>query len=398
MKLVKGYKALQEFINYAYARFGNPVRMWFKLDPQENMKLGERQFLRGCESINFTGNAAALWKYIDSDQSGSITILELHAPSAVMLAKFKEFIQPAGTSMEEAFCKLDGNQSMRIYKDEFVRRMRELEFEGPVNRLFELLDRNVRCFIALEDFYFFDKWQPPPYIFVEPSFEGLKRMKEVFIETKGNLLAAWRKALDRDGTMRISWDEWRHACSELLLKTGALGLPRTVDEVAAVWRAMDEDCSGWIAMREWDPESFAVVAEFKRWAERNHGGVVKAFKALDGSANCKLSEGELKKAARGPDGVKGDLELFFDGLRVNSSTWVLTENEVKFLDDWDLEWEDWEVSAAQPSEPASRSPGPHGRMLQQRALPPMELQRTTPVNRQSPDSSGDPSRPASVAA
>ncbi|CAK0821579.1 unnamed protein product, partial [Prorocentrum cordatum] len=49
--------------------------------------------------------------------------------------------------------------------------------------------------------------------------------------------------------------------------------------VAAIWRAMDDDCSGWIAMRELDPDVFEAVATVKRWG-MSVGGVSRGLREL----------------------------------------------------------------------------------------------------------------------
>uniref|UniRef100_A0A7S2KC24 EF-hand domain-containing protein n=1 Tax=Zooxanthella nutricula TaxID=1333877 RepID=A0A7S2KC24_9DINO len=114
-----------------------------------------------------------------------------------------------------------------------------------------------------------------------------------------------------------------------------------------MWRALDDDCSGAITLRDWDLASYEALVEFKGWADRVHGSVVKAFRALDNaSGNAKLSEGELHKALRGDDPCKADLEIVFDGLDVHSC-YSLTEGDVKFLDLWDMAWESWLWDAKQ---------------------------------------------------
>mmetsp|Transcript_23963 Transcript_23963/g.66616 ORF Transcript_23963/g.66616 Transcript_23963/m.66616 type:complete len:324 (-) Transcript_23963:15-986(-) len=317
------------------------MRAWFQLDPQGVMKIGEQQFVRGCKDIGFRGNAAAVWHYMDHDRSGSITILELHAPSASLLASFKQFCEQRG-GVRITFELLDDNNSGRVRKRDFVQKFRAFSFDGNKAKLFELLDRSHKGWVTLQDIGFLEKWQPPLYINLEPNFQGFCRLKEILgAKQKGNHLATWRQVLDRDGIMRMSWSDWRMVCAKLA-RAGTVSATDT--EVATFWRAMDSGCRGRISLRDWDHKAFQVLSEFKHWAVLNHGSVVQAFRALDGSSNCKLSLLELKKAARGPGGVKGDLEMMFDGLDVHSA-WVLTEAEVKFLDDWDVAWESWEIEA-----------------------------------------------------
>jgi len=359
--LQKGFQTLLEFRSYTTHRFGNALRTWFHLDPDANMRLGEKQFARGCVEIGFRGNVSALWRYLDSDTTGTISLLELDSAAAMALSGLKHIVidcfekkEGVGLPAEKAYRWIDSNHSGRVPKSEFVLQLKRLGYPGSAAKLFDLLDFHAVGVLSIRDMQWLDKWNPPPYIFATADDKGLQIWKERLLDLHQSLLKAWRKVLGRDGTMRLSWDEFCNANAEISRTPPALpaAFPRSRDELAAVWRAIDQDCGGWISLREFDQESFDIVGEFKRWAVRVHGGVVKAFRQLDSaSGNCRISESELKKAARGKDGcnLKSEqFELLFDGLcpqQQATQSWALTENDVKFLDSWDIAWEDWEASA-----------------------------------------------------
>eukprot|EP00928_Gymnodinium_smaydae_P011931 TRINITY_DN14360_c0_g3_i1.p1 TRINITY_DN14360_c0_g3~~TRINITY_DN14360_c0_g3_i1.p1 ORF type:complete len:774 (+),score=94.61 TRINITY_DN14360_c0_g3_i1:73-2394(+) len=339
----KGYYAYLEFKAFAARRFGNAVRVWFKLDPQENMKLGEKQFIRGCEEIGFRGNVIALWRYLDSDQRGVISLLNVCSRSSLLLAEFKHVVRSHfQDSVESTFDYLDDNRSNRILKEEFVPQARQLGLKNAP-KLFDVLDRRGLGYLCRSDILFLTNWKPPPYMLINKADnEALQTWKESLLEQAGgNYLRAWRKFLDTDGTMRLTFDEFTECCHRI--EQGTKG--RSMDTLCHIWRAMDDDCSGWIALREFDLPSFDIVTTFKRWADDTYGSVRKAFRALDvGCTNARLSEGELLKCIRGDKPcrlTRDQIETLFDGLDLACSNF-LSESDVKFLDDWDLAWEDWE--------------------------------------------------------
>jgi len=344
--LLKGWQARVEFLEFAQRRYGNIIRTWFLLDREENMKLGEKHFVRRVLDMGFSGNVPALWRYMDSDRSGSITILELDAHVAVALAGFKSLLQTNfDDSSKQAWQTMDKNRSGHVHKAEFVEAFQGLGYEGSLPRLFDLLDRGGLGYVVEADLAYLDRWQPRPYLFSKPDFEGLADLKEALLELYWPSFKAWRKILDRDGTMRVNWEEFCEACRKLALRQAG-GRPRAgflaAERMAGVWRALDADCSGWISLREFDTPSHKAVAGFKRWADRTHGSAVNAFHAIDGNSNGKLHQWELQRTTRGDDGYEGDVELLFESLDVNSAGW-LTEGEFKFLDSWDLDWEEWEA-------------------------------------------------------
>lgn len=356
----KGLQALEDFNRFAEHKFGNTVRAWFMLDPEGKMTIGQKQFARACDDIGFTGNVLALWRYLDSDQSGQITILELDNVAAVNLAEFKQVIRNEfQDSAQQVFMYMDDNRSDRLFRDEFVKGMRLLGFKATAAaRLFQMFDRERLGSITSKDLLFLDRWHPPPYLFSRPDMAGLENFKHALCSIYKSLLRAWRQVLDKDSTMRVSWDEFCGVCKQLE-KSPVPGIPKTLDQMAGVWRALDEDCGGWIALRELDREAFQCLAGFKMWSMRTHGAVITAFQMLSGG-NARLTESEL------PNVTDYDFNgsLFIQGLNLGNNvtvhkkpderdvtkihTWevpFLVEKDVRFLDKWDLDWEDQETDA-----------------------------------------------------
>lgn len=344
--LQKGFQANQEFQVFARRRFGNLIRAWFAMDAEENLRLGYQHFVRRCDHIGFRGNISALWQYLDSDRTGSVTILEIDPAASRVLANFKLLIERRfDGSVEDAFQFMDDTKSNRVTKDECRNKLKQVGYNGPVNVLFDLLDRRGYGFVTLDDVTFLNTWHPPAFLFHAPKVKHWKRIKEELRELHPSLLHMWRKVFDRDGVMRLSWDKFVQIFQSIgsADATASQVFPQALSDIAGVWRAMDAECCGWILLRDFDLESFEALSVFKRWAEGTHGSLVKAFHALDGG-NGRLSRGELKKAARGESGCRADLDLVFEGLDVEESS-LLVENDVRFLDRWDLDWEDLEVEA-----------------------------------------------------
>lgn len=342
-KLQRGRVVFREFLGHVTRRFGNVVRAWFVLDRMENMRLGQRQFHRGCEEIHFKGDVQALWQYLDADGTGCVGLLELDIRGSLLLASFKRLVEDKfKEGVLEFFEAVDTSQTNRLGRLAFADKLSKLGFKENAQLLFELLDRKGLGCITPDYLEFLARWRLPPYVFAGPSGEVLSVMKKVFADVaSGSMLRAWRKLFDTHGTMRVSWDTFCQRCADLARSRD--DFPQQQGDIASAWRAMDEHCKGWIGLREFDAKSFEALSEFKRWADRQHGSVVRAFHFLD-TSNARLSEGELRRATKGRDGCKADMELLFDGLDTGNA-WVLTEQDVKFIDEWDLEWEDWEFEA-----------------------------------------------------
>jgi len=131
---------------------------------------------------------------------------------------------------------------------------------------------------------------------------------------------------------------------QVAIKAPGHTVPKSDEEIAAAWRAVDVDCSGWIALKEFDPPCYQALKAFKEWSIKNFGGVFTAMKKLDGNGNGRLAAWELKKSELRPDGYPGDVDELFDFLDLLGQH-ALGESEVKFLDEWDIGWEEYEESA-----------------------------------------------------
>mmetsp|Transcript_112297 Transcript_112297/g.317407 ORF Transcript_112297/g.317407 Transcript_112297/m.317407 type:complete len:675 (-) Transcript_112297:95-2119(-) len=350
----KGYQAMADFMQFGIRKFGNAVRLWFALDPEERMTIGEKQFARRCEEIAYKGNMTALWRYLDRDSSGHITILEIDSKAAIVLADFKNLLKACFNGCPtKALQFLDENNSLRVPKAEFVAGLNKLGYKGPARRLFDMLARGHLNVLTLKDLAFLERWSPPPYLFSEPDVKRLEALKEAMFEVHSSSLAAWWKVLDRDKTMRVSWEEFVHACAKIAKRLPEnTDLPKTEDEMAAVWRALDSDCSGWIALREYDAECFRVLSSFKKWVDTKHGNIAKTMQAFcDDDAH--VTWARFWKVLKQEQFSKDDAALIFDGLvthtpvrsargPVTSVQSYLEEGSLRFLDKWDLVWEEWE--------------------------------------------------------
>mmetsp|Transcript_73869 Transcript_73869/g.161640 ORF Transcript_73869/g.161640 Transcript_73869/m.161640 type:complete len:713 (-) Transcript_73869:38-2176(-) len=344
--LQNGVLALEDFLDFVTRHYGNPVRAWFELDVNQNMRLAEKQFVRRVQDIGFRGNIPALWRYLDSGHSGTASLVGLDVRSAIILASFKQFIsQSFEDSIKTFFKAVDDNRSGKIWKVDFKERLPTLGYTGPVGRCFDLLDRNKLGYLKLIDLNFLTTWAPQEYLYIEANPSALRNFKQALIALYGDpLFRVWRRVLDRSGLMKITWEEFKQACLRILSSpaNASHSIPRTEVEMAAVWRAMDVDCSGTASLREFDPAAYQALGSFRLWTHKHYGSVVQLFRELDDNGNGRVSLTELGAIKRGPNGFTGSVPLVFSLLDVNGER-LLTEYDVKFLDNWDVWWEEWET-------------------------------------------------------
>ncbi|CAE7895865.1 SEP2 [Symbiodinium necroappetens] len=271
--LRRGLQAQTDFTAFANRRFGNCVRLWFVLDPEEHLKLANKQFVRGCEEIGFSGCLTTLWRQLDHDGSGSILFSDIDPESAMQLADLKViFTQQFEGSAEKFMKSVDSKGSHRASKDEFVRAMDALNCPpGTSRRLFDLLCRYNCTTISVKDLLFLQRWTPPPFYFVRGDLRLLNSFRSALAELHGSALRAWFRLWDPDQLFRISWFRFRLGVANIARRHG--GLPNMEEDAAKVWRTLDEECFGWATLRTFYPEAFEAATRLKRWATLSHGSV-----------------------------------------------------------------------------------------------------------------------------
>lgn len=349
-ELGDGQKALLHFKNFCISRFKNILRAWHQLDTDGNMNLGLQEFRRGCERVRYHGNINQLWKYLDRDASGTVTLLEVDADVAAELAAFKGWANETfGPSIEDAFAHLDTNGNRNLSYSEFKEALDNFGFRARTSckTLFQMLDKDGLGVVTLDEITFLDKWEPPAFLFCEPNEVALQRFKARLCQAySGNAIRAWCCGLDRDRSMSVCWREFETACNRFLGKgkwkedkmAEGLKVKSFQDYIAQVWRALDDDLSGWVSIREFDIDAFINLLTFRKWCVANHGSCMKAFNAMDQDHDGEVYVREFREMAMDCD---VNLDLLFEGLDF-AGDGIWTSRSVKFIDEWDLQWEQQE--------------------------------------------------------
>lgn len=327
--LRRGVQAHRDFLNFVCRKFGNPLRLWFVIDPEEHLKMGEKQFVRACEEIGFSGCLLTLWRQLDPDCTGHISFHDIDPVAALQVADFKVLLMKQFDGEVEKFLKIvEVNRSQRVGRDAFVKALDDT-LQGA-RRLFDLLCRHNGSTVSAKELRFLEKWRPPPYFLVPPDRARLHHFRGVLGDAAhGNPLKAWFRVLDPDQSFRITFNRFKHQLTRFQKL-------QEEDSMAQVWRAWDSDCSGYLFLRRFHPEAHEAAARLKRWAAKSGGGV-KFINQLE-SNNGRVSKATFRKAVADVlDQAAAD--LLFDGLDVGD-TGHLTEQDVRCLDRWDLAFED----------------------------------------------------------
>mmetsp|Transcript_39785 Transcript_39785/g.89299 ORF Transcript_39785/g.89299 Transcript_39785/m.89299 type:complete len:830 (+) Transcript_39785:55-2544(+) len=386
---VEASKDLAVFRSRLLQEHGNFARAWRRsLDPDSSGSVVLVEFLQACRRINFTGNLHRLWKLLDSDGSGTMSLSELDAPTAVVLSRFRMWAWQLAGSCGEVFALFCGirNDTTPDLPPGFHPRSPRLPLRsilpswattlplaarratvrarfGQANKRpapchwapqhaqdgFLTLDAFCACLGAFE-------YQDPTGVSSAQIFDLLDYSSVRILTLEDfQFLDRWSPPAwmtvpgDPEATERFfeacerRYDNrvvaWRRlfdrdqsnfvSYKEFVEACDELKFNHNLP---GVWANIDDDMSGYLTLREIDGVADASLAIFKTWCEVNFGGISGAFDALDADGNASLTYREFQAAALRLN-LRADVEAlmrYFDA----DNTGQITREDVLFLEDW----------------------------------------------------------------
>mmetsp|Transcript_15796 Transcript_15796/g.37251 ORF Transcript_15796/g.37251 Transcript_15796/m.37251 type:complete len:719 (+) Transcript_15796:27-2183(+) len=341
------------------ANCSSVLKAWVQyLDKDQSGRIDYKEFDKGLKEMNFTGGreeTLRMWQELDSDSSGAISFDEFAFPPEVELwHSFRKF---AGSTF--ATGKDMVHQLKAYYADINVLDMpsekvlHEREFcdglggfgwaKGEEALLFDAFcmeEDQVRCIYA-KSLRWVDR-ESKMYKLKQAAKKKAEKMASLkrrslheaqralqtfkaFLKKQfGNLLRAWRKALDTDGSMTLQRAELFKAVKALNWKGNC----------RALWKALDHDQSGITTIEELDPNSAQLLAHFKEFAlsQSETKRPSDVFEVLDTLRRKKLSHSQFIQEieARGFNRRTKNLVMMLDW---QDKDYVCIR-DLEFLDVW----------------------------------------------------------------
>ena len=187
------------------------------------------------------------------------------------MAQFKRLMVAAYGSCSAGYRALDKKNSKRLTQEQFVKGCKELGFSHG-KTIFQAICHKPGVRVMIQhDIQFMDEWDPPEWLLEDPSEKDAFDFVQMMADRERDLVRAWRKILDKDGSNRVSWFEFKEAAKRLNFRGNTAG----------AWRYLDEDFGGYITLKEIDPMVHADLMEFKTFCHDEFGSVSDAFEVLD---------------------------------------------------------------------------------------------------------------------
>lgn len=203
---------LAKFKQFMDSKFGNSSLAFRALDVHNKGKLKLEEFLEACKSNGFRGTKALFhgldWKGIRSISDRDIAFLDAwrcpvrltcEANEQSALAFKAALIHKYSNYMKAWRVCLDRDNSNCVAWEEFEHAAKQLNFDGDIPGAWRFFDADLSGAITLEE--------------IDPaSSKALSSFKAWAEEEFGTVRSAFN-VLDADGSGKMTWQEWRKACT-----------------------------------------------------------------------------------------------------------------------------------------------------------------------------------------
>merc|ERR1719326_318338 len=154
MGAVKGAQNLAEFKEALVLKYGNMMRAWrIALDSDANGTIGFIEFSQVVREEGYLGDIRKLWKELDADDSGLISVYELAPEAQDALGKFRDALKAKyGTCLEAWYKLLDTDRSGKISEDEFQAAVEELQVPEVGMKVFRWIDIDNSKTLSMEEY------------------------------------------------------------------------------------------------------------------------------------------------------------------------------------------------------------------------------------------------------
>lgn len=149
----------EKFKELCKRRYFNLCRAWrLLLDPPGEGRVAFVPFCKAARSMGFA-NVAILWKHLDLNSSGFITLDEWDPPAHRCLMELRQIcIGEFGGTLEAFKFGMDANGSGTVTKDELLQFMKDFDFQGDLEVLWNCLDEDRGGFITADELKFLEGW------------------------------------------------------------------------------------------------------------------------------------------------------------------------------------------------------------------------------------------------
>mmetsp|Transcript_36738 Transcript_36738/g.88307 ORF Transcript_36738/g.88307 Transcript_36738/m.88307 type:complete len:908 (-) Transcript_36738:219-2942(-) len=275
-------------------RYGSLLKAWRLMDKDGTNTMSFKEFCTVLADFDFDGDTIDLWRQLDVDGSGEVTLEEIEPRVGKLWSRFLDWSVSRNGGGTNTWAILDTAASNKLDRAQFYKALVSARFLKPGDEkdsqvLFDGLNLNDDPCLTEASLTFLDnttqkslKRKPQRQLGHRELLrqtrakakkigeETLVRFRADLIAKYHNVVRAWRRALDPPGRMVLSLGDLSKSCTRL----GFTG------NLKALFKRLDVDMNGFTTFEELDIRAARLLASFKYWCEANFGSMRYAMLSL----------------------------------------------------------------------------------------------------------------------
>mmetsp|Transcript_105665 Transcript_105665/g.187900 ORF Transcript_105665/g.187900 Transcript_105665/m.187900 type:complete len:742 (+) Transcript_105665:105-2330(+) len=361
-KLIEAQDAALELVQrFFQSSEGNILRAWIRhFDKDYSFSISQDEFCDGMDRLGYKGQPDEIFRQLDIDDSGEITLDEISPDLAQLWMSFQKWCSKTFQDPEDMIFQLGDGESPFVLRKDFHSNMVKLGWSEPELRETGFRegedDSEVSTSMLVKDLIFDSLWtegkkltaKDLDWLLIDKQRQtvrvsirrvAIRRQAErtrerhrqaaivvqfrTFLKRKvsGSLIRAWRRSLDTSSTMSVYKAELWKAAKDM----GWTG------DLRVLWKSLDKDGSGVIEIQELDMKSAVMLADFKAWIMRKYKTTASAFENLDPLNAGRLYEADfIRLCDKAGFQVK---KALFQGLDWQANGCVKPA-DLEFIDSW----------------------------------------------------------------
>ena len=298
-------EALSDFYAFLSRRFCTRVAFWRQGLEAKNAdaKVMFPEFCKACKRLGYRGKLKTLWRALDTNNVGYVTLGHIDKIADTGLDDFRSFLEDNFRTLDDAWERVfDSDKSGRCHESHFVASCKHLRYPGNALRVFRWLDVTGRRDLFVDDFDILGLRRRSETLNSTNAKVAEQRVLErqakdhaeaeamlgrfkLFLNQKfGNLVRAWR-ALDGSGSGRVQFTDFCQSCRQM----GFQG------NLKALWLSLDNADKGDVCLDDLDPDAVTCILDFTRLLRIFFDDLDSCWLAVldpDASGRCSLEEFE----------------------------------------------------------------------------------------------------------
>ena len=292
-------EVLTDFYAFLSRRFRTLVAAWRQgLDADADGRLLFHEFCNACKRLGYRGKLKTLWRALDTNSVGYLTLGHIDKVADAGLDNFRSFLEDNFRTLDDAWERVfDTDRSGRCNESHFIASCKQLRYPGNALRIFRWLDVAGRRDLYLDDFDILGLRRRSETLNPTAEQRVLERQAKdraeaeamlgrfkLFLNQKfGNLVRAWRTVLDPDRNGRVQFTDFCQACRQM----GFQG------NLKALWLSLDAADKGDVCLDDLDPDAVTCLMDFTRLLRIFFNDLESCWFAIldpDASGRCSLEE------------------------------------------------------------------------------------------------------------